>query len=92
MQTKAMRKKMTSTRDLSSATLVQRLGRRIARLRNARRWTRQHLASVLDVSPKTVTNWEQGRCPPAFPFLVALADHLQVSIDELARGEETSEG
>ena len=81
----------SSTREISPAVLVSRLGRRIAHLRKARRWTRRHLARRLDVSPKTVANWEQGRCQPAFPLLVALAEQLEVSIDDLARGEQTGE-
>jgi transcriptional regulator with XRE-family HTH domain len=80
-----------STRNLSPTVLVARLGHRIAHLRKARRWTRRHLARRLDVSPKTVGNWEQGRCQPAFPLLVALAEHLEVSIDDLARSEQISE-
>jgi transcriptional regulator with XRE-family HTH domain len=80
-----------STRKLSPEALVATLGRRIAHLRRERRWARHHLARRLAISPKTVGNWEQGRSQPTFPLLVALAEHLEVSLDELARSEKTDE-
>ncbi len=76
-----------SSRDLSPANLIRQLGRRIAQFRRARNWTRRELASRLNVSSKTLANWEQGLCQPSFPALVALADHLQVTMDQMASGE-----
>lgn len=77
-----------STQDCSPIVLVNRIGRRIAQLRKRRRWSRRHLARRLGVSPKTIGNWELGRNQPAVPLLVALAETLEVSVDQLTRSEE----
>lgn len=40
------------------------LGRRIKRLREQKRWSQQHLADLLGVSTKSISNWERGKFPP----------------------------
>lgn len=40
------------------------LGQRIKRLRELRRWKQWELADALEVSAKTISNWESGRNDP----------------------------
>lgn len=40
------------------------LGKRIARLREARHWKQADLALLVEVSEKTIGNWENGRNLP----------------------------
>ena len=44
--------------------MEETIGARIRRLREARRWTQEQLADLLEVSTKTVSNWETGRNDP----------------------------
>jgi transcriptional regulator with XRE-family HTH domain len=80
-----------SARKISPGTVASLLGARIAKARKGRRWSRRHLARRLEVSPKTIANWEQGRCQPAVPLLVAIAEFFEISIDDLARADQTTE-
>ena len=43
---------------------TEELGARIRELREARRWSQADLARMLDVSVRTVGNWEVGRNHP----------------------------
>lgn len=57
-----------------------RIGTRIKRARERKRWTQQQLAGALNVNVKTVDNWENGRTSPR-SSVGALEDILGVSLD-----------
>lgn len=56
------------------------LGDRIRRLREARRWTQPEMGEVLNVSAKTISNWESGRNHPR-NSMGALRDLFGAALD-----------
>ena len=64
------------------------LGGRIAALRKARGMTQKELAESLHISDKSVSRWERGETAPDLSLLPALAEHLDVSLDELLSGRK----
>lgn len=75
---------------IPAAQLILRLGQRIAKLRRNRRWTRHHLARRLGVPITRLGDWERGSCQPPLPMLLELGRYLEVSVEELALGGETT--
>ena len=67
---------------------AQIVGRKIAALRQMQKMTQQQLADILSVTNKAVSKWESGGGLPDIKLLPALADTLNVSIDELVSNEE----
>ena len=63
-------------------------GSTIKCLREKAKLTQCELASLLNVSDKTVSKWETGRGFPDIVFLEPLAQVLKVSIIELLSGKE----
>lgn len=64
-----------------------RLGTKIKRARERKRWTQQELADRIEVDRKTIDNWENGRTSPR-SSIGALEDVLGVM---LTAGEEPGE-
>ena len=48
--------------------------------------TQQNIADRLNITNKAVSKWEAGECSPETSQLVALADVLECTMDELLRG------
>lgn len=67
-----------------------RTGKLIAELRKEKGLTQQQLADMLNLSNKTISKWESGKGSPDISNLPMLADVLEVSVDELLRGERGS--
>ena len=65
-----------------SQNVIQKLGEQIAFYRKKAGLTQSALAEKLSVSTQAVSRWERGGSPDA-AVLPALADALQVSIDQL---------
>lgn len=63
------------------------MGNTIKNLREKAKLTQCELASLLNVSDKTVSKWETGRGFPDIVFLEPLAKFLKVSINELLSGK-----
>ena len=61
----------------------------LARLRKERQLTQTQLAELLDVQPRLISRWETGQVKPQFDHMVRLAEVLEVSLDELAKGAES---
>lgn len=67
-------------------------GKMIAELRKKQGLTQQQLADKLDLSNKTISKWESGNGSPDISNLLVLAEALEISVDELLKGEiNTSE-
>jgi len=66
----------------------QRIGALIADLRNKKNMSQAHLARKLNVSPKTVSKWENGHGLPQIDTLHKLCEILDVDINELLSNEE----
>jgi transcriptional regulator with XRE-family HTH domain len=62
----------------------------LVKLRRARQLTQHALAEMLAIQPRLVSRWETGEAKPQFDHMVRLAEVLEVSLDQLVRGEETS--
>lgn len=66
--------------------VVNEFGSNLTRLRKSRSLTQLQLAQLLGVQPRLVSRWETGKTRPQFNHIVRLAEVLEVSLDELARG------
>lgn len=66
----------------------QRIGALITDLRNKKNMSQTHLARKLNVSPKTVSKWENGHGLPHIDTLYKLCEILDVDINELLSNEE----
>jgi transcriptional regulator with XRE-family HTH domain len=64
----------------------RRIGARIAGLRRERGWSRDELADLLVVPPSRLGKWERGGSALPPEDLVALAEILGVTFDELLTG------
>lgn len=62
-------------------------GEMIRKLREERKMTQVQLASLLNVSDKAVSKWENGRGYPDISLLEPLAKALRLSVAELLAGE-----
>lgn len=67
------------------------VGNRIANRRKEKGLTQLQLAERLNVSNRTVSKWENGDGYPDITILPNLSDILEISIDELIRGEKSYE-
>ena len=59
----------------------------ICELRKSKGISQEELGSLLHVTKKAVSRWETGRGLPDASILVPLAEILEVSVDEILRGE-----
>ena len=62
------------------------VGNRIAKLRLAKKWTQNALASKMYVSDKAISKWEGGHGEPSIDNIRALSDLFGVSTDYLLNG------
>lgn len=70
----------------------KKIGKLIAKKRKVKQMTQSQLAEQLGVSNKTVSKWETGAGLPDISLLIDLAKELEISVDDLLKGnEETGE-
>lgn len=55
----------------------------IADMRRARCYTQSYLAARLGVTQSTVAMWETGKVIPSMKNLIALAEVLNVTVDDI---------
>ncbi len=60
-----------------------KLSNRLVEFRNKKGWNQDELASKLDVSRQSISNWENGSSTPSIEFIKKLAALYEVSIDDL---------
>lgn len=65
----------------------EKIGRFIAELRKENSLTQKELAEKLNVSDRTVGNWERGRNLPDPSLFVPLCSILDITLTELFNGE-----
>jgi DNA-binding XRE family transcriptional regulator len=64
-------------------------GEKIKKLRLERGYTQEELAELVDVSKRTIINYEQGRCYPKQTEIVSkFADVFNVPVDSLFTDED----
>jgi transcriptional regulator with XRE-family HTH domain len=61
---------------------------KLQQLRKQRNLTQEELARILFVSRTAVSKWESGRGYPSIDSLKAIADHFEITVDQLLSGEE----
>ncbi|MDD3341592.1 MAG: helix-turn-helix transcriptional regulator [Bacilli bacterium] len=66
----------------------QKIGNFIAVCRKQRNMTQEQLAEKLNVSNKTISRWETGRCLPDPSLYELLCTNLEVSLTELFEGRK----
>lgn len=64
------------------------IGNIIKGYRKNKNMTQKELGSILHVSDKTVSSWENNRTYPDICILIELSDRLDVSMDQLLKGDE----
>ena len=69
----------------------KKIGKRITENRKKKQLTQQELANKLDITNRTIINWENGKYFPDYALLLPLCEALDVSINELLTGEEDKE-
>lgn len=62
----------------------------LVKLRRARQLTQHALAELLTIQPRLVSRWETGEAKPQFDHMVRLAEVLEVSLDQLVKGEDAA--
>jgi transcriptional regulator with XRE-family HTH domain len=61
------------------------LGQKIAELRRSKGWTQTQLAEKVGVHPSHITRWERDKNQPSATALSELAQHFEVSIEDLTK-------
>lgn len=67
------------------------LGHRIYEQRTLHGWSQIQLASRLNITKQTVSNWENGNIQPSIEMLIRLARLFQVSTDYLLGLDELTQ-
>ena len=60
-----------------------KFGERLKKLREEKNILSKDLASIINVEPSTITNWEKGNRSPKEDMLIRIADYFDCSIDYL---------
>ena len=69
----------------------QKVGRRIAALRQGRGLTQQQLAAMMNVSHQAVSKWEGGQAMPDIQTLLDLTRFFGLTVEQLVEPEEEEE-
>ena len=69
--------------DVNQDINVSKIGKKITYLRKSRGYTQAKLAELIDVSIKTISNWELGEKRLTLTHLLRLANLFDVSTDEI---------
>lgn len=69
----------------------QQVGKFIAQLRKSKGMTQEVLAEKIGVTDKAVSKWERGLGIPDVSILPSLADTLDVTMEEILSGVQTSQ-
>lgn len=77
--------------DVNQDINISKIGKKITYLRKSRGYTQAKLAELINVSIKTISNWELGEKRLTLTHLLKLANLFDVSTDEiLCRKAEVS--
>lgn len=69
----------------------EKIGRFIAELRKEKNMTQKELANKLNVTDRAVSKWENGRGLPDVSLFETLCKELDITINELLKGERIKE-
>lgn len=76
----------------SRQSLADRLGARIAALRQTRQWTQAHLAELVGVDTETISRFERGATLPSLTTLEQIGKSLQVGMGDLLAHTDVTPG
>ncbi len=68
---------------------IYKVGNLICELREKKNLSQSELGNLVGVTNKAVSRWENGRGYPDTSLLLKLAEILEITVDELLRGELT---
>ena len=68
-----------------------KVGQFITKKRKEKNLTQEQLADKLNVSNKTISKWECGKCMPDYSLIEALCKELDITIAQLLDGNEYKE-
>ena len=66
------------------------IGKFIVLKRKQKNLTQEQLAQHLNISNKTISKWETGKCMPDYSIIKPLCKELDITISELIEGEESN--
>lgn len=66
---------------------MNNVGKNIKRLRKEKNITQDQLAEQLHVTRQAVSNWEIGKTQPDIETLSAMAEYLEVTVEEVIYGK-----
>ena len=66
------------------------MGKFIALKRKQKNLTQEQLAHHLNISNKTISKWETGKCMPDYSLIKPLCKELDITVSELIEGEESN--
>lgn len=66
----------------------EKIGKYIAQKRREKKLTQEDLAKRLNITDKAISKWENGRCMPDISLLEKLSEELNVTINEIIKGED----
>lgn len=65
----------------------EKIGKFIMERRQAKNMTQEALAQKLSITDKAISKWENGRCLPDISILDELSKELDITVNELLKGE-----
>ena len=69
----------------------EKIGKFIKECRKKKNLTQEELASLLNVTDKAISKWENGRCLPDVSLFEKLCQVLDINVNELLNGEKLNE-
>lgn len=69
----------------------KKIGSFLKELRKEMGITQEEFAEKLDVSSRTISRWETGKCMPDYSIVKSLCEELEVTVAELLDGEKAED-
>lgn len=69
----------------------EKIGKFISKQRKAKNMTQEELASILGVTDKSVSRWENGKTMPDLSMIKDLSNELNCTIPELLNGRKMTQ-
>ena len=79
-----------SNTEFENRSVYRRIGERLRELRQANGQTQAEIAQVIQVSPQQYQKYEDAQSRCSLPYLMALAEHFDVHLNDILRVENQS--